>query len=571
MPMREWIATARHRLLARSQTTLQLLLIAACSTAAAQAGMAEGGPASSARVAVQLSASASVATGTPAHVTFGIPFPPGATTEVSRIRVLDAEGRELPSDVRELLQWRRLGPGSMTPTLRAVLVSTAVVFDESRQKKIEIEYSGPTRSRALEPPADVHDTWIPIEQGPDPKEYGQGSGIREPSVYAAIDPGWLGRSFLRSWMRPVGVDKGWRWYDEAQLGYARTAVNDVASSVTPGNQIDYLSSPEPWQLDRAASLWNVYIRTGDVKWLRHAHRASQFYAQHVGSNGAFTLKTSYADLKYSYGLSILIDYMLTGDASLLPVLESVAAFASRFAESYRTDLNFWTERHQAYALLAALTAWEATGSERHARRAIQVARATFQAALDPAGDWPADGCVLHTIRQHEGDPDDRPACSPWMSALLGEAVWRYQMFADDPQALEYLANLGTFLVEHGVRDVSDAHPQLRGRWAPWYLASRDVQYTDSGPWADIEHACDVGGLAARSAWAAQRLDRDTTKIRELLDRLLDGCRRSFESWHRTGDAAKPAWRLQPPRKFNWWFGTTSDLSWIASELSAAGD
>ncbi|HSN71615.1 MAG TPA: hypothetical protein VLT59_08890, partial [Steroidobacteraceae bacterium] len=117
-------------------------------------------------------------------------------------------------------------------------------------------------------------------------------------------------------------------------------------------------------------------------------------------------------------------------------------------------------------------------------------------------------------------------------------------------------------------DVSDAHPRLKGRWAPWYLASHEVQYTDSGPWADIEHQCDVAGLAARGAFAAQRLGRDPEPVLELVDRLLEGCRRNLETWHRTSDPTRPEWRLQPPRKFNWWFGTTSDMSSILDSLAA---
>ena len=522
------------------------------------------------RIEVRLYATSSVAPGAPTQVAFGVPLPRGRLDDLDLVRVVDASGNELPSSAEQTLRWRNLGDARNPESVRAALVRTELEFDTSREQRIFVEI-GTERTRALARPWPLAELRVDIRAAANPDEYGPASSLTEPAVYAAFEPEWLGAATLRTQMLPMGAAAAWQWYDEAQLGYAHTAVNDVADSVAVANRIDYVTSAEPWQLDRASALWNVYVRTGDVKWLRHAHRATRFYADHIGPNGAFTLKTSYADLKYSYGLPLLIDYALTGDSSLLPTMEAIAAFGSRYPETYRRELNFWTERHQAYALLAALTAWEATGEQRHAERAIAVAKATFRAAREPAGDWPADGCVLHTIRQHEGDPDDRPACSPWMSALLGEAVWRYNVFAEDPEALEFLANLGTFLVRYGVRDISDAHPRLKGLWAPWYLASRDVQYTDSGPWADIEHQCDVAGLAARGAWAAQRLGRDAEPIIDLLERLVKGCRRNLESWHRTNDASKPAWRLQPPRKFNWWFGTTSDLSWIVNSLSGDHD
>jgi len=547
--------------------SLAAILTAAAPASGADKPMGTDPPtAAPLRIPVRLHAGPTVTAARATPVAFGVPFQRGVLTDIDELRVVDGNGRELPSDQSELARWRLLGRESKLESVRAALVRIEVVLEPGTVQHIYLETA--RRSARLNPAAQARATWVSVRDGVDRNEYGSAVELAEPAVYATLEPEWLGSSFLRSTMRAVGVDREWRWYDEAQIGYAKTAVNDVPDQVAADQRIDYLASAEPWQLDRASSLWNVYVRTGDVKWLRHAHRATQFYARHIGANGAFALKTSSPDLKYSYGLPLLIDYLLTGDDELLRPIENIARFASTFTTTYRRDLTFWTERHQAYALLAALTAWEATGKPVHAARTVDVANATFRAAREPAADWPVDGCVLHTIRQHEGDDDARPACSPWMSALLGEAVWRYYLFSEDRAALEFLANLGEFLVEYGVRDVSDAHPQLRGRWAPWYLASRSVQYTDSGPWADIEHQCDVAGLVARGVWAAGQLGRDQTSMLELLDKLIDGCRRNLEAWHRPADASRPAWRLQPPRKFNWWFGTTSDLSAIVESLAA---
>jgi hypothetical protein len=40
-------------------------------------------------------------------------------------------------------------------------------------------------------------------------------------------------------------------------------------------------------------------------------------------------------------------------------------------------------------------------------------------------------------------------------------------------------------------------------------------------------------------------------------------------WHRPASvgAGRAEWRLSPPRKFNWWFGSTTDLPWLMSEVA----
>jgi hypothetical protein len=118
---------------------------------------------------------------------------------------------------------------------------------------------------------------------------------------------------------------------------------------------------------RALTLFGMYIRSGDVAWLRHAHRAAQFYGAHLGADGTFDLAAG--DLKYAYGSALFLDLMLTGDTRHLPRIAAVARAGAGWAETYTARTGFWTERHQTYALLAALVAWEATGEAGHATRA----------------------------------------------------------------------------------------------------------------------------------------------------------------------------------------------------------
>ena len=485
--------------------------------------------------------------GTPALVTFGAPFPPGALDDGSRIAVEGPDGDVLASHAEALLPWRVWPGRGATESVRAALITVEVTFAEREPMVIRLR-PGLEPERTVAPPADPREGWVPVTDG----EYPAGT-VREPAVYASFTADWLSRCALRHVTVPVGGDPAFAWWDEALLGYARTAVNDVPSSVT--ELMPYTTEYSPWLFDRSATLFNVYARTGDVKWLRHAHRAAQFYQGKVDPSGFFSLK-GVQDLKYSYGRSLLTDFMFTGDPTLLDTIDRVGAAGRGWDPVYTANRSFWTERHQTYALLAALTAWEATGEERHAERAGTIARVSFEMAADPLGSWPTDGCMLH------GQGSGGPICSPWMTALFADAAWQYYQQSGDPATLTFLEGLGHYARDHAIYPGGDGLDYDM----PYYLASSVRKVSGGGPWSDIEHTCDVAGLVARGAWARKALGRDHTSLRDTAASLLAGCERILDHWHRPGAAGKAEWRLSPARKFSWWFGTTGDLPWLMSQL-----
>ncbi|HTE53794.1 MAG TPA: hypothetical protein VK698_23225 [Kofleriaceae bacterium] len=503
-------------------------------------------------VAVTLHPGAEAVIGRPTVVSFGAPFPPGVLTGADQLRAFDRGGTELEIHAAALLPWRPWpGRAGVRPSVRAAMVSIEVTLPERAPLPITLQYGAPPRAR-LAAPADPRADWVDVTDG----EY-QAGAAREPRVYATFTPDWLSACLLRTRATPAGRDGGWAWFDRALVAYARTAVNDVPAAVT--NRLPIETDHEPWLFDRTATLFGVYVRTGDVKWLRHAHRSAQFYLKHITADGHFDLKPQ-PDMKYGYGRSLLMDFQMTGDPAMLDGIERIAAAATEWKAVYGPRTNFWTERHQAYALLAALSAWEANGADAHATRAREVADASFAMAARPAGSWRAEGCLLHTMDSHEGSGGPEPVCSPWMSALFADAVWEYWIHSQDRDALGFLAGLGGFVAERGLYPGG----QHIDHTMPWYLASSVKTFSDDGPWGDIEHTCDVAGLVARAAWAEQQLGRDPDRLRDTAAKLIDGCRYNLDAWHRPNGPAsgKSEWRLAPGRKFNWWFGTTSDLPWL---------
>jgi hypothetical protein len=472
------------------------------------------------------------------EVSAGIPFEPGAVADASGIRILSGT-LEVAAFVRPLASYP---DGS----LRSALVQ----FDATPSQYI-VDWTEPrTRNRPERPVR-----WVSSD---DPLV----GTVRDPAVFVTLPPAYLCRTGLRTPCEPVagGV------LDQAFVNFARTAVNDVNE---PGYDVPLpyavssgfvdLSQSEPWLFDRANTFFALYARTGDLKWLRHAHRHAQKYAALVNSNGIFSLASYDHDLKYSYGWSPFIDYLLTGDESMLGVIARVAqAGRAEWQSTYSASTGFWTERHHAYALLSAVVDYEANGSA----DSLDYARSLMDLLVSMSAN--AAHCPLHTVEQHEGDSGDtRMMCSPWMGALLAEAVYRYWSSTGDDRAVEWLAGMGDYLVQHALYDGQLESPELAGLAMPWYLAGIGVRVEDGRGWGDMEHACDVAGLAARAGWAKRRLGRDSAAVLNATTSLLDTCSFVLDYWTRTTPTL-PKYRLNPARKFNWWFGTSSDLTWLQS-------
>lgn len=501
--------------------------------------------------------SAATATGSATKVAFGVPFPRGFVADVANIRVTNAAGTEIPAAVSQILPWRSIG-GSDPASVRAALVYVDYTFANRDAVTLNVSW-GTARTQNLTGSQPAPDTlWIPIaSSGTNAAEYPSGDAIREPSVYVTLPADWMSKSLLRSRSQPSGTNSTLAWFDANTVNFGRTAVNDVASTVPSSAFINYTGGEEPWLFDRAMALYNVYLRTGDVKWLRHAHRASQWYAGKVNSIGIFSLASYAHDLKYSYGVSLLTDYLLTGDARLAaPIQRVAAAGVAEWQTTYSTSIGFWTERHHTYALLAAVTAYELTGAAEHATRATALADLTISMSNNAAK------CPLHTVEQHEGVAGDtRMMCSPWMSALLADAMMRYYVVSKDADVITWLAGMGDYVQNYALYDGGIEASELGGLKMPWYMVGPTGRVEDGRGWGDVEHACDVAGLVAKAVWAKGVLGQSKTALQTTANDLLTTCKWSHDYWHRSA-ATLPEWRLAPARKFNWWFGTTLDLGWM---------
>lgn len=504
---------------------------------------------------------------------FGLPLPRGFVADASRLRLETPDGREVAADVLELARWRHFSDAAVDgKSLRAVLIAFTHDCARAATAPYLVRWGQArtlTAATGITPANVAERTWGPQAE-PSPLEHPQtdnyaidttAAAVREPRAWVGLPAAWLMQSNLRGPVAPIRAGIGRDW----QIGFMRTYVNDVAADVarfeTGENGqglIHWGTEFEGWLYDRPGVLWNAYVQTGDAKWLRHAHRASQFYASHIaleGRRGSFAKRPG--DAKYAHAGGLFTAYLLTGDARLLEriraVAELVATVSTRLPPFEKTT-GLWTERHMSVAIGGALTAWEATGDAVHRTRVQRIVEGMRADATQPPPGYPGAaalaGVLLHRPEVHEEGSFPDVVMSPWMAALMTEALWRYYLHSDDGRALQLMGDYAQFVAERAVE-------QEGVDWSPRYLAGAKGNYEG----AEAEHAFNVLGLLARGRWARLKLGQPTAQIDAQIARLRITADANFSRWVRPS-AGVPRYRLSPTRKAGWWYGTTYDLAWF---------
>lgn len=214
---------------------------------------------------------------------------------------------------------------------------------------------------------------------------------------------------------------------------------------------------------------------------------------------------------------------------------------------YSVAQSFWTERVIAYAFGAALGWYELTGDP----QALDRARVLLQQWADMSADT---GAPLHTLAQHQEEFEPpwaaRRMTSPWMAALFFEFLQHYERLTGDPLALRLVSDYADFLLDNCLYDGSVNHPNLRGYLMPYYLCGEQASFYDreTPSEGDGEHTPDVMGIMAFAVSAKRQLGMDAGPSLKAYREL----RRSAELF------VSRRSNVDPPRKINWWFGTSYD-------------
>ncbi|PCI57699.1 MAG: hypothetical protein COB45_02605 [Gammaproteobacteria bacterium] len=365
---------------------------------------------------------------------------------------------------------------------------------------------------------------------------------------------WLAESIL---LQPPKEEIDDTWYTEPQSLYANFVTDELLltqSGYPP-------TKASQWLFDRPRAIYQLYILTGEHKWLKEATKLAQFYLDNLDPTGKFKLKNSF-DLKYLMPNGLLYYYFLTGDNRINGTLKKLFDLSLTWSPNYQNNNRFWTERHQAAALNIAISYWEISGDKKAKIRIDEIIDATVNMVFFPQEEWTLKGCPQHTYKSHEGKAGQSPVCSPWMMALLADGFWRYYQLTQDKKSAALLNAFGDFMLNDGIYFTDK---RFNDRVLPIYLSSMTNKLLEiKNPYTDGQHACDVTSLIGKSLYIKTSKNEDTFMLKELFTVFIQQCK---DINKKNRNNKKDYLPMLPPRRFGWTYSTTSDLPWLESWLS----
>jgi hypothetical protein len=218
-----------------------------------------------------------------------------------------------------------------------------------------------------------------------------------------------------------------------------------------------------WLFDRGTALYRGYARRGELSPLRSAYIETSMYRNRITGTGSATRNGLPAggadDVKYAYAQNLALHYLLTGDDRHRESAEGMALGMSELWSSpgYAGGSDFWTERHAGFGLLAFV--WAMIVSDDQSANFRRLADAAVDAYLSMQTTYPPGysdveaRCFAHTADAH-GEAGAYFGCSPWMSAILGDALEQYARESDALRASAVhasLVKLGRIIAKRGIQ------------------------------------------------------------------------------------------------------------------------
>jgi hypothetical protein len=532
-------------------------------------------------VDVQLAPLANVAAGTQEIVTFGVPFSRGSVNQaqLANVRVLQ-NGVEIPAFVEQLTPWRSIDdPAIDGQSVRVARIQIPYTFTMLSPETITVEWGGSARTLNRTTLQDPRMEWHTVTSG----TFAAADSVEEPDVLPLLPKEYLAKGMLDARTDPTagGVGEtrddpatmdamnftGYTEYDYAEKNFFYTIINQ-----NPGITIPYKTDPEPWLYDRSSGMYELYMRSGFATALREAVRATDFYVDHLDASGFFTLKPG--DPKYSYNESLAYTYWLLGDNRMLAPISTVVNAFNGTATHWTPNLNFWTERNTGDKLLATEVAYEVTGGATFKANVQTIVGDLVWHQNGAGGQLPAnriDGALYHTGEQHdisEASSADVLIASSWMSALLVDPMVRvFGVWEDNPQVPDFIIRMGNF---EKVASKTDADGQFGGvtRY-PDYLMRADGT-TDNRSDTDVQHAMDVGAVAAWATYFAELRGTPDASLRQLANDLYATYDLGVNFWTRPGGTN---FNVSPPRRYTWEYKNSPSVSWAltSAETLLVGD
>ncbi len=333
------------------------------------------------------------------RVNFAVPFSLGKLSDAGAIKIL-AGTTELPAARRVLA---RYADGSA----RSVQLQLDVNVSTTTSLTVQIGVTGAAGPTL----ADVTTTLAGSGNNVHPKVW-----VQLPSDVMAAS-GFAGPVTPRSQVQGTSLDV---W--TTQCDYDQWDTDAFVANQSSGR--------EGWLFDRVTSMYRGYAITGSTVPLRSAYREAAIYlAGMTITNGVTTgiaPPDANTDLKYFFSQGMALHYLLTGDDRYREAAEAVSAkVVGMWNPQYNGGSGFWTERHAGFALLAH--EWATIVSDDKAAAIAARAETAVTAYLDGQMTYPTNytdpdaRCFGHSAGAH-GESYGTMGCSPWMSAILADAL-----------------------------------------------------------------------------------------------------------------------------------------------------
>lgn len=522
-------------------------------------------------VNVQLVPLANVSAGTQEIVTFGVPFTRGSISaaQLSNVRVLKG-GVEIPAFVEQLTPWRSIDDAAIDgQSVRVARIQIPYTFAALGTESITVQWGGPARTLNRATLQDPRLEWHTATSG----TFVAGDGVEEPDVLPVLPKEYLAKGMLDAHTDPtsnaVGPNRddpatmdamtftGYTELDFAQKNFFYTIINQ-----NPGITVNYKTDPEPWLYDRASGMYELYLRSSNTTALREAVRAADFYVDHLNSSG-FTLKPG--DAKYAYNESLAYTYWLMGDSKMLAPISTVVQAHAGTATRWNPNLSFWTERNVGYKLQANEIAYEVTGNTTFKNTVQTIVGDLIYHQNGANGQLPAnrvDGGLYHIGEQHDASEVEDPnvlIASSWMSALIVDPMVRVFGVWQNSQISEFVIRMGNFEKAASKTD-ADGQFEAGSMRYPDYLMRADGT-SENRTDTDVQHALDVGSVAAWATYFAELKGAPDPSLRQLANDLYNTYDIGVNFWTRPGGTN---FNVSPPRRYTWEYKNAASFSWALS-------
>ncbi|WP_437679735.1 hypothetical protein [Sorangium sp. So ce131] len=406
-------------------------------------------------------------------VSAGVPFPPDTLRDIQLLRLRDARGTTIPLRAKALAVWPQDG------SIRSALIAFRASLPPRELAFYTLDYGAPPHppenpprggpskrppARSPAPTADapqaqhaaIDDALLPNPDGP---------------IAALLPPAWLAASQVIGPQVPAIDDLRFPGFEsgiERGLYRMTPAYHTYGVSCAGGHRTYY---------DGPHALYQRFLRNGDALRYRRARAEAVWFrehelrfspdrriAVHVCEEKSWSpaKPLSWSVLRRMTGQGMLDDYLLTGDPA---AKEAVIAMGEAIRQNLpaltggKEDVLRATERNMAWTLMAL--------SSYYALDPRPELLATLRGLMDRTLAWQQEG--TSGAFEHDLNRADPSECargprggSPFMTALLVDALMDYHALTGDPRVREVVARAAEWLAERAITSDRRAFRYLWG-------------------------------------------------------------------------------------------------------------